>query len=347
MKHAIETTGESTADPNATRPGMDATIPPLRPLSADDAGEIRLLRAFAIPGFGRSSLSQASVSFSPDGRLLSGVCYLSTIPIWRLPDGSLARSLESSPVQEVAVAFHPDGGMIATGGFGGEIRVWETETGRLRATLGPLPSPIWELAFSPDGQSLASANFDYGRASALGKPSMRLWNVADGTMVWEYSGDERQPRALSVSYAPDGKTIAFGTFEGALVLDADTGTLLASLPVPDHVGDLAFSPDGAWLATASDDARIRLWDTVRYQVRTTLEGHGHFVNGVAFTPDGAMLVSGSHDRSVGIWDAHTGGLLAKLSGHASEVLRVAVNPAGTLIASISWDGTVCLWGIPR
>jgi WD40 repeat protein len=319
----------------------DAPLPPLEVITAANAGKIQLLQTLQIPGFKKSALSQCSVAFSPDGNLLSGVCYQNTIPVWDAQSGQLIRSLESSPVQEVAIAFSPDGKQIATGGFAGNIRLWDSETGQLLKTIGPLSSPIWELVFSPNGDRLASANFN--RSSA--PPSIRLWNTSNGDLLWDYKSDDKRLLVLSVDYSPDGKTLAYGTFDSVLILDAEKGTLIKLWPIPNHVGDLAFSADGRFLATGSDDHKIRLWETSNYELQSTLEGHKHYVNGVAFSPDGKLIVSGSHDQKVGIWDVESGQLLNMLEGHENAVLRVAINPAGTLIASISWDGTVRLWGV--
>jgi len=319
----------------------------LEVITPANAQNVTLLTALPISGFAKSSLSQCSVAFSPDGNFLSGVCYQSTIPIWDAQSGELIRSLETTPVQEVAVAFSPDGKTIATGGFAGNIRLWDSATGQLLRSIGSLPSPIWELAFSPSGDKLASANFDYNLPAASGTSGIHLWDVATGALLWDHTGENERLRVLSVDYAPDGKTIAFGTFNSALILDAETGAAIQSLPIPNHVGDLAFSPDGKLLATASDDHKIRIWRTETYELASTLTGHTHYVNGVAFSPDGKLIVSSSHDKTVGIWNVETGQLLTMLKGHKAEVLRVAVNSSGTLIASVSWDGTVRLWGVTQ
>ena len=319
----------------------DTPSPQLQVITTANAGELKLLKTLQIPGFKTGSLSQCSVAFSPDGRFLSGVCYQNTIPVWDAQSGQLIRSLESSPVQEVAVAFSPDGKQIATGGFAGSIRLWDSETGQLLRTIGPLSSPIWELAFSPDGARLASASFNRSSAAS----GMHLWNTSNGDLLWDYKNDDKPLLVLSVDYSPDGKTLAYGTFDSVLILDAEQGTLIKVWSIPNHVGDLAFSADGRFLATGSDDHRIRLWETGSYELRSVLEEHRHYVNGVAFSPDGKLLVSGSHDQRIGIWDVGSGQLLKMMDGHENAVLRVAVNPAGTLIASISWDGTVRLWGV--
>jgi len=328
----------------STAENVEPPLPSLQAITTANAGKIQLLKTLPIPGFKTSALSQCSIAFSPDGKLLSGVCYQNTIPVWEAQSGQLLRSLESSPVHEVAVAFSPDGKQIATGGFAKNIRLWDSATGQLIRTIDPLSLPIWELAFSPNGNRLALANFNRSSASS-DTSGIHLWNASNGELLWGYKDDDKRLLVLSVDYSPDGKTLAYGTFDSALILDAEEGTLIKLLPIPNHVGDLTFSLDGKLLATGSDDYKIRLWGTSNYELLSTLEGHKNYVNGVAFSPDGKLIVSGSHDQKVGIWDVKSGQLLNMLEGHKNAVLRVAINPAGTMIASISWDGTVCLWGV--
>jgi WD40 repeat protein len=72
------------------------------------------------------------------------------------------------------------------------------------------------------------------------------------------------------------------------------------------VSGVAFSPDGALLATASRDGTARLWDPTTGQHCTTLRGHTDLVSGVAFSPDGALLATASNDGTARLWDPTTG-----------------------------------------
>ena len=62
--------------------------------------------------------------------------------------------------------------------------------------------------------------------------------------------------------------------------------------MPGHAGsvlDVAFSPDGALLATGSADSMIRIWDVAAIATHTILEGHISAVHHLAFSQDGTLL----------------------------------------------------------
>jgi DNA-binding CsgD family transcriptional regulator len=110
-----------------------------------------------------------------------------------------------------------------------------------------------------------------------------------------------------------------------------------------YVYSVAFSPDGALLASGSQDESIKLWDVRTGECHCTLQGHSGWFRSVAWSLDGKMLASGSNDRSVKLWDVRTGQCLSTLQGHTNVVLSVALSPKGALLASGCQDGTIKLW----
>src|ERR1051325_11024089 len=88
---------------------------------------------------------------------------------------------------------------------------------------------------------------------------------------------------------------------------APTFTEIGGSPVPgltlrhvlrghmNWIGRIAWSPDGSYLASSSEDKTIRIWDARNGACVRTLQGHTNSVNSVAWSPDGQRLASASWD----------------------------------------------------
>jgi len=107
------------------------------------------------------------------------------------------------------------------------------------------------------------------------------------------------------------------------------------------VESVAFSPDGAILASGSADTSIKLWDVAAGRELRTLTGHRAPVGTVVYSPDGKILASGSADGTIKLWDVDTGRLLHTLVGYTWRSL--AFSPDGKVVASGSAGGAVRLW----
>lgn len=107
------------------------------------------------------------------------------------------------------------------------------------------------------------------------------------------------------------------------------------LTLTDHgetVTSLAYSPDGAWLASGSSDDVVRLWDVAAGQLFAELEGHSDDVRSVAFSTQGDRLASASEDGTVRIWSVPDGGLIDIIDGLLERVYRVGYSSDGSLLA---------------
>ena len=147
----------------------------------------------------------------------------------------------------------------------------------------------------------------------------------------------------SVAFSPDGGRLASGSDKIVRIWNTATGELEDELE--GHTGrvlSVAFSHNGQFIVSGSQDGTVRIWNAATCDTRYMLTGHASDVASVAISMDDQFVASGSYDRTVRIWNTATGEHLCELRGHAGEVMSVAVSPDCQHIASGSGN-EVWIW----
>ncbi len=146
-----------------------------------------------------------------------------------------------------------------------------------------------------------------------------------------------------VAWSPDGKYIASAS-DKVHIWDASAGSrALRYSNHTDWVSAVAWSPDGKRIASASDDGTIHVWDVITGRDLVIYSNHSGPVNAIAWSPDGTRIASGSDDGTVQIWSGFKGNKFSTYNDHFDAVFTVAWAPDGKYIASGGADKTVQVW----
>ncbi|KAG8736888.1 hypothetical protein FRC10_008781 [Ceratobasidium sp. 414] len=177
-----------------------------------------------------------------------------------------------------------------------------------------------------------------------------LENVVKSTGVWVERREEvpiilDAPVTMNV-HSPRGfESITRRVGSNPYHWHVGAGQPVGAAPIGHTESLVAYSPDGAYLASSSYYWTVRIQDAHTGQrVGQPLRGHKGEIKSVAYSPDGAYIASGSSDRTIRIWDARTGKPVGQpLNDHTGRVNSVSYSPDGAYITSGSSDKTIRIW----
>jgi WD40 repeat protein len=240
-----------------------------------------------------------------------------------------------------AVAFSPDGKLLASCGGDPKVQIWDMLSGKLLATFKKHNNDVSCLAFSPDGKNLASGSYLGGE--------LVVWDMATRNPVLVLS-DKSNCWAKSVAFSQDKGMLAVSWNEGAVILDPNSGEILAKLIGHRLVVDtVVFLADGKTLGTASLDGTLVLWNVKTWKKRLTLKAHQDSVDCFAVCQDNRKLVTcGSAGGKLKIselkvWDIPSRSERTLYRGNSLDLVSVALDPQGRTIAAGGIDGDINIW----
>ncbi len=159
--------------------------------------------------------------------------------------------------------------------------------------------------------------------------------------------------ALAIS--PDGAEVVASGYHELTTWKLSDGSPARRFPgMAERIHDIAYSPDGKWMATASGDpgqfGSVQLWiaepDGGGKLARDLLETTDS-VFAVAFSPDGTKLAAAGADRAVRVWEVATGKELALIEDHADWIFDLAWSPDGKRLATASRDKTSKVFDVEK
>jgi WD40 repeat protein len=204
------------------------------------------------------------------------------------------------------------------------------------AVLGAPKPQLYSMAWRPDGSQIAIGGYKETRLFDLqSRKEVPIFATAEAVRSLAFSRDGKLLAAAGGLPARKGE-VKIWDMSAQTIAHTITGH-------SDCIYAVAFSPDGATLATASYDKLIKVWDVATAKEIRTLKDHIDAIYALAFTPDGKRLVSGSADRSVKVWDVATGARLYTMSDPTDGINTVALSPDGSRVTAAGFDKTIRVW----
>ncbi len=202
--------------------------------------------------------------------------------------------------------------------------------------------PVWApLALSRDGARLASQESD-GVAiwDVPRRERVAVLTVPKGTGLMQVSASRAQfdnDRGRLVTVTSSGILDLWDLHAGQLLVRVTTGSAALC--------DVAFSPDGARIATIDTHQGLSLWDAKTLTPISRLPGDSSVETraALAYTPDGRGLLTTSVDDRAVLRDAATGTPQVQFPGSSVGSRPLAVDPTGARLAIPDGESQVKIW----
>lgn len=277
------------------------------------------------------------VAISRDGDVCASIGRDPQIRVWDTRSGELVRSLVvDDKMVFQSIDFSPTTMHLASGSLDGFVRIWNPlQDGRVMQQMRHGPR-ITLVRFSPDGKQVLAA----GVSGAI-----RLWNVADATLLAELPTGKRGA-TKEVRFSDDGKKITVATEDGHLrVWDLER---FKTDPQPDLEFDsarqlevIALSADGKLVAAGNFQGNLTL-QTPGDSETFTHQSLWGMIGDLEFLPGTPLLVVASQDGRLHFFDTDRRREIRSLDTHALSAGVLARSANGKLLVIGSGDGSVTL-----
>lgn len=346
------------------------------------------------------------VAFDPSGQWLASGSSDNSIIIWEVATGKIKQKIEGHDRRVSSLNFNSDGSQLASGGWDRLAYVWSVSTGeKLGEYKGNPATGIGvgvQVLFSEDDKKLITGNDDgkiiiYNLDSDVPQDTLRnispsscggcpsfiqldekgskllsasrrgpvtWWDWKSGKIIKEFSGDGEEYNAVGMK----GSTV-FVSDEDTLKLWNTSGKLIRKILVEStEINSATLSPDGRYIAAATNDRVTRIWNVQSGKLVKQLKGflndaadnglgldpesywqynisrYVNFKEGIRVSPDEQFVVK-AVGKSAQLWDLSKGRVVRSFNGHENGVICFEFSQDGKYLFTGSGDKTIKMWEV--
>ena len=287
------------------------------------------------------------VGFSSDGTLLATGGFDGKVLVWRADTGEKVTTLEG-PEDVEWLTWHSKGNSLLAGSGDGTVWLWLAATGACMQVFAGHEARVSCGSFSSNGRAVVTGSDDgtvrlWAPKTGECKHVFRGHGFCEGPVTCLAGHPDPEQAALFLAGSEDGtaRLIHLQTKKvlATLVHSSPTkveGAAQASSGGGDDderpqeheqvfsVESVGFSATHPWVATASLDGKLKIWDVSSGVVCRQTCTHPSGVTKLSWHPRMPVVLTGCADGAVRAWDARTGAMLLQLTGHQDMVLDLAI-----------------------
>lgn len=293
-----------------------------------------------------------AVAFSPCGRYLISSSDDQTVRVWDLDSQTCVQTLRGHTDRVRSVAVSSDGCYMVSGSDDGTVILWDfqkmTQIGKSQIH----ESRVWSVAFYQHNRQTLLASGGDDRSVVLSNVSLQNGQGRPIEPLKILRGFAMGTRSVAVLPRPAQESgldlIVSGGNDWRIKLwqcsQGDPNTPIRDLA--GHTGRVwSVAAHQGWVASASDDGTVRIWNLENSSCVKVLTAHQHWVRTVAFNLSGTMLASGADDTQIHLWQLPTGIKLHTFDQHQHWIRTLAFSPDGRYLASGGDDKAIYLWDV--
>ena len=270
--------------------------------------------------------SMNSVIYSPDGQRIITTADDGKIKVWEASSGYCIVTFTEHTSGVTACEFAKRGSVLFTASLDGSVRAWDLIRYRnFRTFTAPSRLSFSSLAVDPAGEVVCAGSID--------SYDIHLWSVQTGQLLDQLAG--HQAPVSSLSFAPDGTTLASGSWDKTVrlwTLFGRTQTSEALIQNSD-VLSVAFRPDSKEIAVATLDGQVTFWNVSNVEQTGLIDGTRNIAGGrkttdrrtaansaankhfttLTYSADGTCILAAGNSKHICLYDVASGSLVRRFT----------------------------------